>query len=162
MWPCNCPTWPSWTIAMLWSEYMYEPDERVMHRGSRNESCAFGSANKKCASNNDKTASSLRSSTWMCSDEWVMHRESRHESCAFWSAKKKCANNNGRTACRGWKWGPFGSHMASKWATSGAVKVSVRPRTWHDVAIVVPRPIFLVPIKQFWFSLASILVVFGH
>ena len=73
----------------LWSEYMDEPDERVMHRGSRYESCAFLSANKKCASNNDKTASSLRSSTWMCSDEWVMHRESRHESCAFCSANKE-------------------------------------------------------------------------
>ena len=106
--------------------------------------------------------SSLRASTWMCSDECVMHSGSRYESCAFCSANKKCASNNDRTACRGWTLGPIGFHMTSKWATWGAVKVSVRPRTWHDVAKVVPRSIFPVPIKQFWFILGTILMVFGH
>ena len=31
--------------------------------------------------------------------------------------------------------------------------MSVRPRTWHDVAKVVPGAIFSVPIKQFGFVL---------
>ena len=70
-------------------------------------------------------------------------------------------SNNDRTACRGWKWGPIGFHMTSKWATWGAVKVSVRPRTWHDVAKVVPRSICVVPIKHFGVLLVHILEDFG-
>ena len=45
--------------------------------------------------------------------------------------------------------------MRSKWATWGAVEVSLRPRSPLDLAKGVPRSIFPVPIKHFGPFLAS-------
>ena len=74
---------------------------------------------------------------------------------------QNCSRNDVRTASRGRKWGPSGLHMRSKWATWGAVEVSLRPRSPLDLAKGFPKSIFTVPIKHFGILFGIILEDLG-
>ena len=48
--------------------------------------------------------------------------------------QQNCPRNDGRAACRGRKQGPIGLRMSSTCASGWTGEVSLRPRTYLDVA----------------------------
>ena len=113
---------------------------------------------------------------WMMDYQWflVMNDDCKVMlgviSCEQWTPlcelriiawKPNLPGNDIRTARTGWKWGPNGLHMRSKWAAWELLKVILTPRTRLNALEVASRSICAVPTKHFGSLFGTIFTDFG-